>query len=135
MKQFLFGLMLLVSSATFSQLDSVNFSMSFVTNPAFSAGLDQTDLQEPVFQVKVSVNDVDYVGKLIVMVYDLQTNTPMAIKKLDRDEILGGTYTENGLIVFNLPYLNPEGSYKVILETQNFQQSYLPRVEKSFSTH
>lgn len=135
MKKILFGLMLLVSSATFSQLDSVDFSMSFLTNPSFNAGLDSADLQAPVFQVKVHVNDPDYVGKLIVMVYDLPTNTPMAIKKLDRDEILGGTYTENGLIVFNIPYLNPEASYKVILEIQNFQMNYLPRVEKNYQTN
>jgi hypothetical protein len=135
MKKILLGLILLVSSSAFSQLDSVDFSMSFVNNPVFTAGLDEVDQQGNVFQVKVFLNDVDYTGKLIVMVYDLPTNTPMAIKKLDREEILSGTYTENGLIVFNIPYLDPAASYKIILETQNFQQAYLPRVEKNYPTN
>lgn len=135
MKKILFGFLLLVSSSSFSQLDSVNFSMSFVTNPTFTAGLDEVAQQGDVFQVKVFVNDADFVGKLIVMVYDLPTDTPMAITKLERAEILSGTYTENGLIVFNIPYLDPTASYKVILETQNFQQAYLPRVEKNFPTN
>ncbi|WP_300662351.1 hypothetical protein [Fluviicola sp.] len=132
MKKILFGLMLLVSSTTFSQLDSLDFSMSFVTNPAFTPGLDDVSKQGNIFQVKVFVNDADYVGKLIVMVYDLPTNTPMAILKLDREQVLSETYTENGLLVFSFPYLNPDASYKVILESQNFQGAYLPRVEKNY---
>ena len=135
MKKILFGLILLVSSSTFSQLDSVDFSMSFVTNPTFTAGLDEVAQQGDIFQIKVFLNDLDYVGKLIVMVYDQQTDTPMSMMKLDREEILSGTYTQNGEIIFNLPYLDPSGSYKVILEAQNFQQAYLPRVEKSFPTN
>lgn len=135
MKKILLGLILLVSSSAFSQLDSVDFSMSFVMNPTFTAGLDEAALQSDVLQVKVFLNDTDYVGKLIVMIYDLQTNTPMAILKLEREEILSGTYTENGLVVFNIPYLNSSTSYKVILETLNFQQAYLPRVEKNFPTN
>jgi hypothetical protein len=132
MKKILFGLILFVSSTSFSQLDSVNFSMAFVTNPTFTAGLDEVAQQGNVFQVKVFLNDVDYVGKLIVMVYDQQTDTPMSIMKLDREEVLSGTYSENGFIVFNIPYLDPSASYKVILEAQNFQQAYLPRVEKNY---
>jgi len=135
MKKILLGLMLIASSFAFSQLDSVDFSMSFVNNPTFTAGLDEVSQQGDVFQVKVSLNDVDYVGKLIVMIYDLPTNTPMAIMKLEREEILSGTYIQNGLIVFNIPYLDPAGTYKVILETQNFQLAYLPRVEKNFPTN
>lgn len=135
MKKILLGLVLLVSSTTFAQLDSVDFSMSFVHNPSFTAGLDEVAQQGDVFQVKVSLNDVDYVGKLIVMIYDLPTNTPMAIMKLDREEILSGTYIQNGLIVFNIPYLDSSATYKVILEAQNFQQAYLPRIEKNFPTN
>lgn len=132
MKKILTGLMLLLSSTTFSQLDSVDFSMSFVTNPTFTAGLDTVSQEGDIFQVKVSLNDVDYVGKLLVMVYDQQTDTPMSMMKLDREEVLSGTYTQNGEIIFNLPYLDPSGSYRVILEAQNFQMNYLPRVEKNY---
>jgi hypothetical protein len=135
MKKALLGLMLIVSTTTFAQLDSVDFSMSFVTNPAFTAGLDEIAQEGDIFQVTVFLNDADYIGKVIVMVYDLPTNTPMAIMKLDREEILSGTYTQNGLIVFNIPYLDPTASYKIILETQNFQQAYLPRVEKNFQAN
>lgn len=135
MKKILVGLMLLVSSTTFSQLDSLDFSMLFTTNPVFNVGLNELDQQGEIFQVKVLVNDADYVGKLVVMVYDLPTNTPMAILKLDRTEVLSGTYTENGLLIFNFPYLNPAAEYKIILEAQNFQGAYLPRVEKNYPTN
>lgn len=135
MKKILFGLMLFVSSTTFSQLDSLDFSMSFVTNPAFSPGLAPMSRQGEIFQVKVFVNDADSVGKLFVMVCDLSTGNPLATLKLEREEVLSETYTENGLLVFSFPYLNPDASYKVILESQNYQGAYLPRVEKNFLTN
>ncbi len=132
MKKILFGLVLLVSGSVFSQLNNVDFSMSFVTNPTFVAGLDEVSRQGSVFQVKVSLNDLNEVGEITVMIYDLTSNTPIVVKRLERNELLAGTYTQNGLIVFNFPFLNPAEKYKVILEAQNSQQAYLPRIEKNF---
>lgn len=132
MKKILFGLMLFVSSTTFSQLDSLDFSMAFVTNPPFTAGLDSVDQQGTIFQVKVFVNEPDSVGMITVMVYDAPSNTPLNASLLTREEISTGNYTNNGLIVFNFAYLDPNASYRVILETQNYEMNYLPRVEKNF---
>ncbi len=135
MKKVLFGLMLLVSGSVFSQLNNIDFSMSFVTNPTFTAGLDQVSQQGTIFQVKVSLNDLNEAGELTVMVYDRVSNTPVAAVRLGREDLLGGTYTQNGLIIFNFPYLDPSANYKVILEAQNSQQAYLPRIEKNFPTN
>lgn len=135
MKKILFGLILLVSGSVFSQLNNVDFSMSFVTNPAFSAGLDEVSQQGLVFQVKVSANDLNEVGEFTVMVYDLVSNTPIVVKRLERNELLTGTYTQNNLIVFNFPYLDASVKYKVVLEAQNSYGAYLPRIEKNFPTN
>lgn len=133
MKRFnLIVALIVLSFSANAQLDSVDFTMSFVTNPTFTAGLDEASQQGDIFQVSVYVNDPDFVGKLLVMVYDLPTNTPMGIMKLDREEVLSGTYTNNNRLIFNLPYLNPSATYKVVLEAQNFQMNYLPRVEKNY---
>lgn len=135
MKKILFGLILLVSGSLFSQSNNLDFSMSFVMNPSFTAGLDQVSQQGNIFQVKVSAGNLNNIGELTVMIYDLKTNTPVAVKRLEKSELLSGTYTQNGLIIFNFPYLESAMSYRVILESQNSQQAYLPRIEKNFPTN
>lgn len=132
MKKILLGLIIIVSYSAFSQSSNNDFSMAFAKNPSFTAGLDKTAQQGNIFQVKVQLKDVNQTGQLIVMVYDLPTNTPIAIVRLDQQEILSGTYTEKGLIVFNIPHLDPNSTYKVILESQNSQMDYLPRIEKNY---
>ena len=137
MKKILLGLILLVSFPTLSQSDSIDFSMAFVTNPVFTVGLDEVSQQEPVFQVSVSLNNLntDSLGILTLVIYDLETSSLVANMALNQEQILSGTYTYNGLIVFNFPYLIPSGSYKVILDIQNYREAYLPRIEKNFLTN
>lgn len=134
MKKFLFGLILFVSSTTFSQLDSVDFSMSFVTNPTFTAGLDEAAQQGDIFQVSVTLNNInaDSLSTLSIMIYDLQNKRLIANTTLNQEQILSGTFTYNDLIIFNFPYLIPSGIYKVILDPQNYRGAYLSRVEKNF---
>ncbi len=60
MKKNLLGLILLVSSSAFSQWNSVDFSMSFVTD------LNQ---QDDMFQVKINPNLLDSIGRVTVMIY------------------------------------------------------------------
>ena len=135
MKKILFGLILLISGSVFSQSNNLDFSMSFSMNPSFTAGLDQVSQQGNIFQVKVSATDLNTISELTVMIYDLKTKTPVVVKRLEQSELLSGTYTQNGVIVFNFPYLDSSMSYKVILEGQNSQQAYLPRIEKNFPTN
>lgn len=135
MKQILFGCILFVYSSVFSQSTGIDFSTSFVTNPSFSPGLDEIDRQGSIFQVKISVSDLNNIGEFTVMVCDQGSGNPITVKRLQNQELLAGTYTQNGLIVFSFPYLDPSAKYKIILETQNAQQAYLPRIEKNFPSN
>jgi len=119
---------LFLAASSFAQLDSVAVSSQFVTNPSITAGLDSISLADPVLQVKVHVNDVDYVGKIVVLVYDSTYNFPLGIMKHERAEILTGALMEDGWIVFNFGYLDPAGSYKIVTETQTFNLAYLEPV-------
>lgn len=129
--------MLCVSSSVFSQLNSMDFSMAFVNDPVFTAGLDEFSKQKPVFQVSVlfDENDLNSLGTLHIMIYDKSGSTLVGNVVLDQQQVLSGLYTYRGMLVFNFSYLNPAGTYKVILDIQNTQQAYLPRVEKNFPTN
>ncbi|MNJ90833.1 hypothetical protein D3C87_84730 [compost metagenome] len=137
MKKILTGWMLLTAFITFSQSDQLDFSMAFVTNPAFTAGLDETSAQGEIFQVSVSMNqeELDSLGTFLLLIYDLPTSFLIFETHIDREEILNGIYTHNGQLVFSFPNLDPDKAYKVILNVQNMQQAYLPHVEKNFPTN
>jgi len=129
MNTFLFGLLFLLTGAsTYAQLDSVEVNSAFTTNPSITEGLDSAALLFSVLQVKVHVNDVDYVGKIAVLIYDASSETPLAMVKYTRSEILAGSMMEDGWIVFNFGNLDPEGSYRIVTEAQNFQLAYLEPV-------
>lgn len=134
MRKLLTGLILLVSFPTLSQSDSIDFSMAFVTDPEFTAGLDEVSQQGDIFQVNVALNGTnpDSLNSLMVLIYDLEYSYLMSNMTLDHEQLLSGTYTYNGQIVFNFPYLPPSGSYRVILDIQNSREAYLPRIEKNF---
>ncbi|WP_343633902.1 hypothetical protein [Fluviicola sp.] len=135
MKQILLGFILLVYSSVFSQSTSIDFSMSFAINPSFTPGLDEIDRQGSIFQVKITATDLNDIGEFTVIVCDQASGNPITVKRLSKQELLTGTYTQNGLTVFSFPYLEPSAKYKVILEAQNSQQAYLPRIEKNFPSN
>lgn len=124
--------MLLFLSVNFSkaQIDSVNFTAQFVSNPTFNAGLDSLSSTGDVLQVNVFVNDFSLLGAVSVLIYDAASDFPLNILKRSRNEILSGEYTNNGLLVFNFPYMETNGSYKIVLETQNFQMGYFEPLVK-----
>jgi len=115
---------------TFGQLDSVDFSAHFENNPTFTAGLDSLSQGGDILQVEVNLSDPAFVGAITVLVYDAATETPLAIVRRNRNELISGQYTNNGLLIFNVPFLDPQGQYKIVLEVQNFQMAYLSPVVK-----
>ncbi|WP_430405219.1 hypothetical protein [Fluviicola sp.] len=133
MKKILLGLILLVSSSTFSQLDSVDFSMSFVTNPTFTAGLDSTALEGEIFQVKINQDLLDSIGRISVVIYHSEDNSFAAARILDRGELTGTDLVENGKLVINFSSLDPQKPYNVIVEIQNLSLDYLPRVSRNLN--
>lgn len=133
MKTLLTGWMLIASFIAFSQ-SGIDFSMSFTTNPSFTAGLDEVSREGTIFQVAVSIDQEQLrsLGNMSFQIYDLLSSSPLTILTVERTELLSGAYSNNGLLVFSFPYLDPKGSYKVILDIQNEKQAYLPRIEKTF---
>lgn len=127
MKKILIGLILLVSFPTLSQSDSIDFSMAFVTNPVFTAGLDSSVMEGNILQVKIDQNLLDSIGRISVMIYHSDDNSFAAVRILDRAELIGTDFVENGQLVLNFAYLDLQKSYAVIVESQNLNLAYLPR--------
>lgn len=127
-KTTLIAVALLFWSCAFSQIDTINVEQAFTTNPANSIGIDPSLISEPVLQVLVDINDIDYVGKVIVMVYDVQMEVPMAMSKYDKEEIQTLNVFQDNKLVFNFASLDPSRSYRIETQVQNFQLGNLPLV-------
>lgn len=132
MRNLIIAFCCILTSWSYGQLDSVSCTATFVTNPSNTSGLDSVAVLEPVFQVRVYLNDIDYLGKIIIKVYDAATNTPMAIKKFQKSEIVNTNYVEGNFIIFNVPFIPRGMNYNVEIETTNFQNAYLPNVYYSY---
>ncbi len=121
MKKILFGLILFVSSTSFSQLDSVNFSMAFVGNPTQEGDL---------FRIQIDPNLLDSIGRLSVMIYHSEDDSFVAAQVLDGIQLTETDFIDNGMFVLNFPFLDPQKSYIIIIDSQDLSLAYLPRVIK-----
>lgn len=129
--------MLITSFITLSQSNPIDLSLSFVKNPDFAAGLDEISRQGDIFQISVSMGqeDLNSLGAMTIFIYDQASSAVIYAIPIDQEQLLNGTFTHEGVLIFSFPRLNPNGAYKVILDIQNTQQAYLPRVEKNYPTN
>ena len=115
-----------------AQFTSLNASAEFLTNPSNTYGLDSLAMSGQILQVKVVPNDLSYVGRINVMVYDSISGTPLNMISITKADIQTGAPLENDTVVFNFPWFNAGVSYKIVVEAQNFQLGYLPSVTLYF---
>jgi hypothetical protein len=108
----------------YSQLDSVFVEAQFVENPSQAYGLDTSELSMPVFQARVVVNDLTDVGMLTVQIFDA-ADVIVKVAQYDSQPIIAGDAIDNGAIVFNFAGLDPQQSYRVLVQPQNVSQAYL----------
>jgi|GEM_PF-2738507 len=128
-------LYVLLGFSAYSQLGSVTVSAAFTTNPAVTVGLDPLAATEPVFQVKVGVNDLTQVGVLTVKVYDTATDNYAGIQQFTQAEISDGSMLESGLLVYSFGLLDPAGSFRIVTEAQNLEMGYLEPVITFYPIH
>ena len=109
-----------------AQFTTFTASADFVTSPSNSYGLDSSSISGQILQVKVVPNDLSYVGRINVLIYDSISESPMNMISISRADIQTGAPVDNDAVVFNFPWFTTGISYKIVVEAQNFQLGYLP---------
>ncbi len=112
-------------SISYSQLNSFTTSTDFVLTPSNTYGIDSSNLDLPILQVKITPNDLNDVGNVVVVIYDSISDLPLSGYIISNTDILSGGPVENGSLVFNFGGLSHENSYKIYVEAQNLQMGYL----------
>lgn len=129
MKALLVVVLFSLTSISYSQLDSVSCTAQFVMNPENTSGLDSISLLEPIFQVRVYLNDLDDLSRVSIRVCDsAYTHVESAIT-LDRSDIIGSSFLEGHEVVVNCSYLDENSDYRILIDVQNLNGAYLPVTE------
>lgn len=122
----LFG-MLLLGNGVFAQLDSVSvssvtFSQEIVTDSITSI----TDTLD-VMNIDVYIDDIDFMGEVIITVYETSTNFPVGKVKLMKLEAIETGVISGSNITVSL-YLDSTESYTGEILVRNFQGANTPLV-------
>ncbi len=119
----------LYCNTSFSQLDSVSVSVSFVTDSTLAM---DTLIPSETMKANIWVNDTDFVGKVMISVYDQSNNRPMARVKYSHAELLQEGYISGNVLSVPVGYLDSAGQYSVKVQLQNFQLNYLSPIEINY---
>ena len=129
-----FMLFVCLSSNAYSQLESVNVEIIF-TVETDSVNLDSLGGHQiiDVMNVNVTIDDIDFMGEVIVTVYDDQTNYPLSKLKMTAQQFIDANLKVGSIVTVKLDGQNPTGSYRVETQVRNFQGGNFPMVITNYN--
>jgi hypothetical protein len=116
--QLLTFLFLSCGSFVFSQLDSVQVQVAF-ENQAITPEPGDSAIQIQMLQTRIWVNDIDFLGQVMVSVYDQTTDTPLARIKYSAAEIQSQELMANGWITLNTVALQGQLALRVVTQLKD----------------
>ncbi len=127
----LFFGMLLIGSGAYAQLDSVSVSLSFTQEVSLDS--TQTNDSTDILNVEVYLDDIDFLGEVLVTVYDLPSGQPLAQIKSTKAELISLNAISGFVATIEFAGFPPiTGSYKVDVLARNFQGGNLPIVSETY---
>lgn len=128
-KNLRFRLLLTVAFFTFwapvfGQIDSVDVDIHFETGTTPWDSVTTVN----ILNVDVSVYDVDFLGLVIVALYEGGTDYPIAMVKMTLAELIAAGQKSGDTVTLFLYEIDPAGSYRIETQVRNFQDANLPLV-------
>lgn len=124
---FFFSFITLFNSPVFSQLDSISLTSSFIYENV--EGYEGDSINQKIIKTETWVNDFDFFGEILIMIYDLENDYPVDQIKYTKQEIIDGGLILNNVITIKSYTAEEERSYKIVSNVRNFQGNNLPLVE------
>ena len=114
---------------SFAQIDSVTINLHFETG----TDPDDSTLTIDVLHVDASIYDVDFMGEVIVTVYDAASDFPMARIKMTAQEFTDANLISGDTTTIKLYGLDPAGSYRVETLVRNYQGANFPVISTDYN--
>jgi len=122
-------LLFIVTLNASAQLDSASVSLSFTTAQDPEDSLATVD----VIEVNVSIYDIDFMGEVIVTLYDQATNYPLQrLKKSSAELIAEGSINGDIATMYFYEILTTE-DYTIETQVRNFQGANLGLITTQLS--
>lgn len=120
---------ILLSSGAFAQLDSVSVSNVSFTQELTTDSLNGSVDTLNIMNVEIYIDDIDFMGEVIVMVYDQTNGFPLQIVKHTKSELDNLGLITNATAKMEVAGLSPEtNSYKIDVQVRDFYGGNLPVV-------
>ena len=122
------------SSFSYSQLDSVLVNITFTTE-VDSTTTDSLGMYviDDVININASVYDVDFLGEVIVTVYDHAADYPIAMLKMTKQQLIDANQKVGSTVTLKIYGIDNAGSYRIETQVRNFQGANFPMVITNYN--
>ncbi len=124
MKNCLLGLVLLFSTTTYSQLETISGEIVFTSDSTVVIS-DSIQMTQGTLQVKVQMNDASDLGALTIRVSRSISENPDFSFYASRSEIVSQGLLTDQTVLIRFPNLDKHQSYVVFVEAQNTDMIYV----------
>ena len=120
--------MLFVSVSSFGQITSVT------ANVHFEIGIDPYDsLSTDVMHVDATIDDIDFMGEVLVTVYEPSTNFPVARIKATKVELQNENQISGNVATIEIYGFTPSEGYRIETLIRNYQGGNFPIVTTDYN--
>jgi uncharacterized protein YfaS (alpha-2-macroglobulin family) len=117
-----------------SQINSVDVNITFTSeiDSTLTDSLGNHILAD-VMNVNVNIDDVDYMGEVMVTLYEGGTNFPMGIMKMTAQDFIDKNLKVGNTVTVKLFGVDPTIPCSIETQVRNFQGANLPVVTTNYS--
>ncbi len=110
------------SNGLFAQLDSASVSLS-LTNEVDPS---DTTAMVDVLTIETTVNDIDFFGEVVITVYEYNTNYPVSMMKVAKQEFIDEQQVSGNVLITKIYGIDGSMSFRIETSVRNFQGASLP---------
>lgn len=115
-------LILFLSFSTFSQLDSASVDIDFQTGP----DPEDTTQSADILTIDISIYDIDFMGEVIVTVYEPVSDYPILRVKKTMAEFQSESLISGDVATLTLYGIPPDEDYRIETLVRNYQGANTP---------
>lgn len=117
------------SNGLFAQLDSASVTLNITTAPDPDDSLSTMD----VIEVEVYLDDIDFVGEVLVTMYEGGTDYPLMMQKFTKQQAIDNGLLSGDTITVPLYDIDSAEFYRIETQVRNYQGANLPMIISNYN--
>ena len=118
----------LIGLSSFGQITSATVDVHFET------GIDPYDsLSTDVMHVDATIDDIDFMGEILVTVYEPSTDFPIARIKMTKAELEDESLITGSVATIKIYGFDPAEGYQIETLVRNYQGGNFPKINTDYN--